>query len=228
VKSKIISLENIVEEQVTKWNRLQIMQKRKEVKVRPVITISREPGTGGTAIAKQLAKVLDMDFMSGQIIQQVAQSANMSEKVVASLDERRISLREDWLKILFDSKHFWPDSFLRHLMTVISTIGLHGNAIILGRGANYILPPKETFRVRLIAPMEARIAKVTADRGVSRNEAEKYVTRTESDRKSFILKYFHTDIGNPAHYDIVIDASRMGIDGTVEIIRHAYTVWTEH
>jgi cytidylate kinase len=67
---------------------------------------------------------------------------------------------------------------------------------------------------------------VMSDRGVSRNEAEEYVTRTESDRKAFVMKYFHTDIDNPANYDIVIDTSRMGIDGTVEVIKHAYAVWT--
>lgn len=219
------SLEEIVDEQVNKWNCLRALQEPKEVKPRPVITISREPGTGGNAIAIKLAEVLKMDFMSGKIIQEVAQSTKMSGKVVASLDERRISLREDWLKIVLDSQHLWPDSFLRHLMTVVSTIGRHGNAIILGRGANFILPPKETFRVRLIAPKEARIARAMSEHGVSRAEAEEYVTRTESDRKAFVTRYFHTDIGSPYYYDMVIDTSRMGIDGTVEIIKHAYNVW---
>lgn len=226
MKPKIIGIERLVDEQVTKWQRLKFMQERKEVKLRPVITVSREPGTAGTIIAQKLAKALDMDFMSGQIIQEVAQSAKINEKVVASLDERRISLREDWLKILFDSQHLWPDSFLLHLMRVISTIGQHGNAVILGRGANFILPPQDTFRIRLIAPKSARIERVMADRGVSKSEADEYVTRTESDRKAFIMKYFHTDIGFPTHYDLVIDTNRMGNDGTVEVIKHAYAVWT--
>jgi hypothetical protein len=166
-----------------------------------------------------------MDFMSGQIIEKVSQSVQMNEKVVASLDERRISLREDWLKILFDSQHLWPDSFLVHLIRVISTIGQHGNAVIVGRGANFILPPKDNLRIRLVAPKDARIARVMADRSVSRNEADEYVIRTEFDRKAYIMKYFHVEIGDPAHYDLVIDTSRMGVDGTVDIISHAYTVW---
>ncbi len=226
MKITINGLEKIVEEQLTKWNRLQAQQKRQDVKLCPVITISREPGTGGTTIAEKLAQALTMDFMSGKIIEQVAQNAQMSEQVVRTLDEKDVSLREDWLKIIFDSRHLWPDIFIRHLMRVISTIGRHGNAVILGRGANYFLPLEETFRVRLIAPREARIAKVMADRDVSREEAEKYVVRTESDREAFVRKYFQAEIGDPAHYDLVIDTSRLGIDGTVEVIRHAYTVWT--
>jgi cytidylate kinase len=225
---KVRNIEELVEEQVTKWNRLRRLMaesKREEAKVRPVITISREPGTGGTEISMKLAEGLDMDFMSGHIIQKVADSVQMSEKVVASLDERAIRRRDDLLTSLFESRHLWPDNFLRHLMKVVSTVGYHGNAVILGRGANHILPPEKTFRVRLIAPMKSRIGKVMADRGVSRQEAEKYVIRTDSDRTAFIRKYFHTNISDPVHYDLIIDTSRVGIEGTVETISHAFSAW---
>jgi cytidylate kinase len=79
---------------------------------------------------------------------------------------------------------------------------------------------------QVIAPKNARIARVMADRSVSRSEAEAYVTRTESDRTAFIMKYFHADISDPAHYDLVIDTSRTGINGTVDIISHTYSVWS--
>ena len=191
----------------------------------PVITISREPGAGGANVARKLSVTLGMDFISSQIIQKVAQSAQMSAKVVASLDEKDVTLREDWLKRLFDSQHLWPDRFLRHLTKVINIVGLHGNAVILGRGANFILPPEETFRIRLIAPLEARVAMVMAARGFSRKAAEKYVFRTDADRKAFIRKYFGTDITDPAHFDLVVDTSRLGIGGTVETIKHAFKAW---
>jgi cytidylate kinase len=219
------NLEEIVEEQLSNWYRWKSVPEREERKIRSVITISREAGSGGTAIAKKVADSLHMDLMSGQIIQEVAQSAQMSEKVVSTLDERDVSLREEWLKIVFNSEYLWPDSFLRHLMRVVSTIGRHGNAIILGRGATLILPPQETFRVRLIAPLEARINRAMAARNSSREEAEKYVVRTDSDRTAFVRKYFHTDITHPAHFDMVIDTSRVGIDGAAEVIKHAYEVW---
>jgi cytidylate kinase len=191
----------------------------------PVITISRESGTGGTAIARKLSETLGMDFISSQIVQKVARSAQMSEKVVASLDEKDVTLREDWLKHLFVSQHLWPDRYLRHLTKVMNIVGLHGNAIILGRGANFILPPEETFRIRLIAPLEARIVMVMADRNSSRKAAEKYVFRTDLNRKAFIQKYFGADIADPAHFDIVVDTSRLGIGGTVETIKYAFTAW---
>ena len=219
------TIDQLVEEQLARWNRLRPKPKYGQIKVCPVITISREPGTGGTKISMKLAETLGMDFISSQIIQKVAQSAQMSERVVATLDEKDVTLRDDWLKLLFDSQHLWPDKFLRHLTKVINMVGLHGNAVILGRGANFILPPEETFRIRLIAPLEARVAMVMADRGSSRKAAEKYVFRTDFDRKAYIRKHFGADITDPSHFDIVVDTSRLGIRGTVETIKHAYKEW---
>ncbi len=63
---------------------------------------------------------------------------------------------------------------------------------------------------------------------MSRNEAEKYVIQTESNQRAFILKYFHADIGDPAHYDIVIDTSRLGKEGTAETIKQAFNAWRKN
>ncbi|TRZ85162.1 cytidylate kinase-like family protein [bacterium] len=223
--TKTLAFKQQVEEQIAHWNRLRAKPKHGEVKVYPVITISREPGAGGTTIARKLSETLGMDFISIQIIQKVAQSAQMSERLVASLDEKDVTLREDWVRRLFGSQHLWPDRFLRHLTKVINIVALHGNAVILGRGANFILPPEETFRIRLIAPLEARIAMVMTARGSSRKSAEKYVFRTDFNRKAFIRKYFGADITDPAHFDLVVDTSRLGIDGTVATINHAFKAW---
>ena len=73
------SLEQLVQEQVERWNQLRAKPKHGELKVCPVITISREPSTGGTTIARKVSESLGMDFISSQIIQKVAQSAQMSE-----------------------------------------------------------------------------------------------------------------------------------------------------
>lgn len=227
-KEETRNIEQLVDEQIAKWNRLRSKPRREKANITEVIAISREPGTCGTTIAKNLSEAMKMDFLSGELIKRVADSAQMSETVVASLDEKRIALIEDWLKMLFDTQHLWPDKYLKHLTKVIGAIGSHGNAVIVGRGASYILPSQETFRVRLIAPLKSRIANAAKSRGLSRDEAEKYVIQTESDRKAFIEKYFHADNSNPAHYDIIIDTSRLGIEGAVETIKCAFNVWRKY
>ncbi|HOK06105.1 MAG TPA: cytidylate kinase-like family protein [Syntrophales bacterium] len=213
----------LVEEQLTKWN-VSTKEKKKEEgeKPRPVITISREAGCGGTKIAKMLAERLGMDLMGGKIIQMVAESVEMSEKVVQSLDEKEITKRDDWLNSLFETRHLWPDQYLHHLTKVIGTIGRHGNAIILGRGANFILPEQDTFRVRIMAPYEVKVKNILR---TTREEAERYLIKTEADRRAFIRKYFNQDVTDPVHYDLTINMRAITVEGAVEAIIAAFKSW---
>lgn len=227
-KEQARSIEQLVDEQIAKWNRRRSKPCEDKKKTCRVITISREPGNGGTAIAEALAKAMNMDLLSGDIIKKVAESVQMDESLVAPLDEKRIALLEDWLKMLFSTHHLWPDNYLKHLIRVITAVGNHGNTVIVGRGANYILSLQEIFRVRLIAPLKIRVANVANKRGISCDEAEKYITQTALDRKAFVLKYFHADISDPANYDMVLDTSRLGIEGTVSTIEHAFNAWRKY
>jgi cytidylate kinase len=206
----------LVNGQLDKW------RKEKGAEGGPVITISRQPGAGGSEIARRLAKELNMDLMGGQIIARVAESAKMSEKVVRTLDEKHVSTLDSWLASFFTSRHLWPDVYLQHLTKVIITIGKHGNAIVVGRGAQFILPPEKTFRIRFIAPLGQRIEKVVRDRKCSRQEAESFILQTENDRGAFIKKYFHEDIGDPAHYDLVVNTATLSVDEAVAVIKGAF------
>jgi cytidylate kinase len=224
------TMDRMVEQQLKKWRTLMEdgldvfdygLQSDK-IKGGPVITISREPGSGGSEIARKLAKDLSMDLMGGQIIQHVAESARMSRKVIESLDEKEVSLRDTLLNTLFRDRHLWPDEYLQHLTKVIATVGRYGNAIIVGRGANFILPQAGTFRVRIMAPLEYRIKHVMDDRNCDRVQAEQYVVKKENDHRSFIRKYFNSDVMDPKHYDIIINTGSVTIEGGAEAIRAAF------
>jgi len=106
-------------------------------------------------------------------------------------------------------------------MRVVGTIGRHGQAIIMGRGANFMLPPNGTFGVRIIAHLDLRIQNVSRDFGVTAEEARRRVLRTESDRRAFVRKYFHAAIGDPANYDLVINTGTLSIDAAVGAIKGA-------
>ncbi|HVO67789.1 MAG TPA: cytidylate kinase-like family protein [Syntrophales bacterium] len=225
MKIQTRSLNSMVEDQLAKWKSETSERKAVKAKPGPVITISREPGSGGSEIARRLAEQLNMDLVGAQIIQKIAESADMSTKVIESLDEKEITRRDDWLSSLLETRHLWVDGYLRHLTKVIGTFGRQGNIIVVGRGAQYILPPEDTFRLRFIAPMEIKIQNVMRDYGSTRKEAEKYVIKTDSDRRAYLRKYFNADVTNPSDYDMVINTGKLGIDGTVEAVKAAFIIW---
>ncbi|MBL0702270.1 MAG: cytidylate kinase-like family protein [Desulfosarcina sp.] len=220
MKTKIRSIGQIVEEQVQKWHVMQ-SEKADEKEAIPIITISRELGSGGSMVAEKLAEKLEFDIFNKKFIQDMAASTKISEIFFETIDEKGVSVWNEWISSLVDRRHLWPDQYLKHLMKVVGTIAKHGRAIILGRGANFVLPPGKRFRVRIVAPEKERVKKVSADYGVPLNEAERLIIKTESDRRAFIRKYFNADIADPLNYDLIINTGTISIDAATDAIKGA-------
>ncbi|QTA88261.1 AAA family ATPase [Desulfonema magnum] len=210
------SVEQMIEEQVQRWQLMQAEPKKEEPV--PVITISREAGSGGRLVAQGLAEKLGLDLFHQEVIHEMAESAKVSDRLLETLDEKGLNVLENWISSLVDDRHLWPDQYLRHLLKIVGAIGKHGQAVMVGRGANFVLPPEKRFRVRVVAPLKVRVQNVSRDFGVSVEEANRRVIRTDSDRKAFIRKYFHADITNPLNYDLVINTGTISIEAAVNAV----------
>jgi cytidylate kinase len=220
MKTTTRAVHQIVEEQMKRWQILHT-EKVEEAATVPSVTLSREPGSGGRVVAQKLAERLEFDVFYQEVLHEIANRAEVSKQMLATLDERGLSILEDWISSLVYDRHLWPDEYLKHLMNVIGTIGKHGRAIIVGRGANFILPPEQRFRVRITAPQKLRIQNVARDFNLSAEEAKRRIIKTESNRKAFIRKYFNADIADPNNYDLVINTSNLSIDSVTDIIAAA-------
>ena len=217
MKTSKRSIEKIVDDQVLQWNRSKA--ERKDIRSGiGVITVSRESGSGGTILAAKLAKELGFDLFHREVIQEMAESANISTRIVETLDEKGLSVLEDSIAAIIRDRHLWPDQFLKYLMKVVGTIGKHGCAVIVGRGAQFILPREENFRVRVIAPLTMRIHNVSHELDIPEAEAQKMILKTDADRRSFSRKYFYADVADPLNYDLVINTERMSIEAAVKSI----------
>lgn len=213
------SLSAIIEDQAKKW---ELSQKKKfNQTIRPVIAISRLPGSGGWFLAQKVAKDLKMDYWDRQIIEEVAKSAKVSKRMIKSLDEQDRSMLDDWIESLGE-RNVWAYEFMEHLTKVISAIGAHGNAVIVGRGASYILPPEACLRVGVTAPLEVRVNNVAAFFKVSKEEARQRILTVESERVAFMKKYFNMDVLDPIHYDIVINTQFLNLEEASKIVIAAY------
>jgi cytidylate kinase len=217
MKTSRRSIEKIVDDQVLQWNRIKTEKKDAQRGI-SVVTISRESGSGGTILAANLAKAMGFDLFHREVIQEMAESANISTRIIETLDEKGLSVLEDSVAAMIRERHLWPDEFLRYLMKVVGTIGKHGRAVIVGRGAQFILPRDENLKVRVIAPLAMRIQNVAHELDMADSEAQKMILKTDSDRRSFSRKYFYADVTDPLNYDLVINTARVHIDAAVKSI----------
>ena len=84
--------------------------------------------------------------------------------------------------------------------------------------ANFVLPAERAIRVRVIAPFSVRAENVANQFGVPLREAERRITRTDSNRKSFVRKYFNADISAPGNYDLIINTGAIDLGEATAMI----------
>lgn len=213
------SIGQLVEEQAHRWQLFRSAN-RKE-RQRPVVTISRQHGARGTAVAHQLAEELRLDFFDREIIQRIAEDAHLSERVVSALDDRNQQILTEWMTSFASDRHLSPAGYLYHLTRVVGAIAQHGGAVILGRGAHLILSPKQALRVLVVAPLEARFAEVMQREGVPEREARRRITEVDSERNAFLMRYFHAEFGDACRFDLTLNTATLGVDGAVGAVRAA-------
>jgi len=202
------SIETFVKSQIEKWG------KKVHSQV-PVITISSEPGSGGRVIARGLAKRLGLDLLDRDIIKEIAESTHISGTVIESMEKERLSGIKDFISSLVNDRYLWPGVYLDHLMKVVAVIASHGNSIIVGRGANFLIPQENRLSIRVIAPIETRVKNVAKEFGVTREEAKRRVINRENVRSSFIRQSFNADVADPRNYDLVINTKTLTIDAAM-------------
>src|SRR3981081_3153656 len=157
-----------------------------------IVTLEREFGSGGGAIACQLARQLGWKGWDQQLTCEIAQRAQVSEAAVALCDERVDS------RLYRLAKTFWRGSYERSIPLAAShsfdtcrmvatageimrTIAEEGNAVIVGRGAPFFLRERDdTFRVFTYAPHDEKIRRVVA-MGKSREEAGDLVEKVDKE-----------------------------------------------
>jgi cytidylate kinase len=186
----------------------------------PCLLISRECGSGSTLLAEKIGEELGWNVFDSKIVDEIAKAAHVQQRLVQSVDERVHSYWEQtWRELLLED--LTNKSYLEHLGEVVTTLGHQGNVIIIGRGAQYLLPPQCALRVRLVAPLEARINRIAQQENLSPGEARLKINQVDSKRAAFLWRVFKKDIGAPLNHDLVLNTGDISIDGAVRLVRVA-------
>ena len=189
-----------------------------------VITISREHGCNGTAVAQMLSDSLDLELYDSEVVEMIAKDKKIAARVVATLDEKGRSE----LAALVDEAIGYPGisslSYYRSLKRVLFTIAAHGNAIIVGRGGGLMIPPEMRVAIRLVAPLETRVRNVMAEEGCDEKSALTLITKIEQERRQFIWKYLRKNDNDPTLYDAVLNIAAMKSEALVDVVKaiHAH------
>lgn len=214
-----------VTESLIRMRTIEEVQKRERMPmVCPVVTISRQMGTGGAEVAQKLVEMLGPPWQmwDQQIIDAIANHADVRKEMVESLDEHAQNEIDTVVKSLLGVGGIEAPGYRRHLAEVLLTIERAGFAVILGRGANFVLP--RALNVRLKASLPVRVERVMQQRNLSRHQAEQAIRESDKQREAFVRQMFGRDIDEEGAYDMVIYTDDLPPEGVAQIIYTAVRV----
>lgn len=212
----------IIEERIKRWE-LENPTKTvvSEKKSYPVITISREFGARGAALAEYMAGKIVFKTWNREILTSVADKLGSDPEFLESLDESLMETVEDMVAG-FMKNVYTNYTYIHTLKEVIRTIEEHGNAIIVGRGSNYICEDPSSFHVRVVEPLKKRVKGYADREGMSVEEARAMTETIDNERSEFIRHHFKRDVDDAADYDLVLNFGTFGLEDMMHIILEGY------
>lgn len=200
------------------------------------VTISREYGSGGGEIAARLAERLDWQLIDHEVVKQIAVRLGVEEEDAAAHDEHAESWVMQFLStmqgvgpmVALPSDLAFPPteiSYTRALRDVVNGAVLAGQVVIVGRGSQIILRNRrDTLHVRVVAPLDLRIAYVALRENLTRTEAQQRITQREQERRRYLSNTYRA-LPDDAHlYDITLNTAVLDLDGCVTLIQRALEV----
>lgn len=182
-----------------------------------VITVEREYGCGGGAIAAQLADRLGWKLWDQLLTEEIARIANVEPSAVRRCDEKMDSSLHRLAKTFWRGSYerssplgnqiFDTDRMMSMMQDVMNKIALEGNAVIVGRGGPFFLRENPyVFNVFLYAPRAEKIRRTIAD-GHTASEADDLVDSVDRERIAYIKHYFHADWPTRSLYHVMLNTA---------------------
>ena len=188
-----------------------------------IITISRQFGSGGRTVGRQLAERLNIPFYDRELVKQVAEETGFDTKFIKENGEFSPS------KSIFSFAVSQGVPCMQNGLSVSDFIFCMQRQVILklaekpcvivGRGADYILRDRDdVFDVFIHASMENRADRIVRLYGESEKKPEQRLADKDKKRKIYYKHYTDREWGDAKNYDMCLDSGRIGIDKCVDLI----------
>lgn len=183
------------------------------------ITITREFGSLGRSIAKELSRELGVEFYDRDIVEEVAKQLNLPVSTVSDEEEKS---KQSFLPRMFPlgtDEAYIQDIIFDVQKGIILDLARRTSCILVGRCSDYLLEKeKNNINIFIYAPYEKRLENCVNALGMTEGEAKRMITSVDRARNAYHKKYAGYLPGDPEHKNLMIDSSLLGVTGTAKLI----------
>jgi cytidylate kinase len=212
----------------------------------PVITISRQFGSGGDKVARHLCELLAYGYFDKQLLAYAASKAGLPPEEIVDFSEDHYKVRslmdhlvvgwrsphsiagsEVWQKELFGEVHtavstLDEEQSLALVQSAIRTAYRHGDMVIVGRGGQVILSDKpDVLHVRIEAPLDIRSHRLQARENVGLAVAQARVLEHDRASAEYLNHFYDIDWSDPLHYHLTINTGSLSVEAAARLVINA-------
>ena len=198
--------------------------------MKTIITIGRQFGSGGREIGEKLAAHFGINFYDKEILSAAAKESGICEEMIKIHDERPTS--SFLYNLVMDTYSFgynastYSDMPISHKVFLaqfdtIKKFASEGPCVIVGRCADYALSEYDNcLNIFIHADEDAKTKRIMEKYNLSSQKAKELIVKKDKQRQSYYNYYSTKKWGRSETYDLSINSSVLGIDGTVDLLIH--------
>ena len=188
-----------------------------------IINVGRQFGSGGRLVALALGRKLGIPVYDQELIAKAAEQSGFSKELFANSDEKRnlLALSSFIVDVgrFGSADNYMSDNQLFVIQSnVIRSLADKGSAIFIGRCSDYILRDRKCLDVFVTATDEVRIKRIAERMNITPDQADSLMRKKDRTRETYYNYYTFGNWGVASNYDLCVDSSVLGIEGTADMI----------
>jgi len=210
------------------------------------LTISRQLGSGGDAIAARVSELLNYQLFDKNMILQVAAEVGLSESEIVDFSEdshvarnfferlfggpRTVSRSRVWVEAPSGTRktrdiRLDDQSSVAITQASVQAAFRRGNVVIVGRGGQAILHGrKDVLHVRIVAPLEMRISRLVDAQVNTYDNAVQMVKQHDRASQDYLKHYYDIDWDDPLLYHLIINTGQCSVEMAAQWIQYAVQI----
>lgn len=179
-----------------------------------IINIGRQFGSGGRVIASMIGEKLGIEVYDSELLLKAAERSGVRPEFFRRNDEKK-----RFFTLGYSQNAINDEGLFKIQSETIRGIAANGSAVFVGRAADYVLRDQDNcLDVFVSAPLEWRKNNVSKRSGMSPEEAEKLIQKKDKARESWYNFFTFGNWGVASNYDLCLDTSILGHEGTADFI----------